>query len=404
MKNKNAFLAKAMNSGGFWSFVSSLLAILSGLLVGLVILLIADPSRALGGFVSILIGGFASMRDMGQVFYTATPIILTGLSVCFAYKTGLFNIGASGQFIMGAFAAVFVGVKFSFIPGPLLWLTCLLAAMLAGALWGIVPGVLNATRNVNIVIACIMMNYIGMYLVNLLIMETIFDSFRNQSMAVATHANAPKLGLDLIFRNGAAVSSVNAGIFVAIIAGIVLYYVIEKTKFGYELKACGFNRDAAKYAGINEKKSIVYSMAISGAVAGLGGACLYLAGAGKSIEVVDVLAAEGFQGIPVALLGMNHPIGVILSGIFIAYLEQGGFNMQSYGFAPQIIEIITSVIIYFSAFALVLRGVIKRYYTKKLADKAPVAVASGGENTAKAQSAETANETEDKNSKGGDEK
>ncbi len=366
MKSKNGFLYKTLNSDGVWSFVSSLLAILCGLFVGFIVLLISDPQNAVNGFMSILVGGFASMRDMGQVLYAATPIILTGLSVGFAYKTGLFNIGAAGQFIVGAFAAVFVGVKFAFIPGPLLWIVCLLASMVAGALWGVVPGLLSATRNVNIVIACIMMNYIGMSLVNLLVSETVFDSLRNQSMSVASHANAPKMGLDLIFRNDNAVSSVNAGIFVAIIAGVLIYLLIEKTKFGYELKACGFNRDAAKYSGINEKKSIVSSMAIAGAIAGLGGACLYLAGAGKSIEVVDVLAAEGFQGIPVALLGMNNPIGIILSGIFIAYLEQGGFNMQSYGFAPQVIEIITSVIIYFSAFALVVRGVVRYYFTRKL--------------------------------------
>ncbi len=365
MNNKKGFAFQLLNSDGIWSFVSSLLAILSGLVAGAIILLITDASNALGGFMSILFGGLSSMRDIGQVFYAATPIILTGLSVCFAYKTGLFNIGASGQFIIGAFAAVFVGVKFAFIPGPLLWVVCLIVSMIAGALWGVVPGVLNATRNVNIVIACIMMNYIGMFLVNLLIVETVFDPLKNQSMSVAEHANAPKLGLDLIFRNNNAVSSVNSGIFIAILAGIFIYILVEKTKFGYELKACGFNRDAAKFSGINEKKSIVYSMAISGAISGLGGACLYLAGAGKNIDVVDVLAAEGFQGIPVSLLGMNHPIGVIFAGIFIAYLEQGGFNMQSYGFAPQIIEIITSVIIYFSAFALVLRGVVKNYYTKK---------------------------------------
>ncbi|MEG2843116.1 MAG: hypothetical protein RR900_06480, partial [Ruthenibacterium sp.] len=142
-------------------------------------------------------------------------------------------------------------------------------------------------------------------------------------------------------------------------------FLIEKTKFGYELKACGYNRRAAKYAGINEKRSIILSMVIAGALAGLGGACLYLAGAGKGIEVLDVLAAEGFNGIPVALLGLNNPIGIIFSGIFVAYLNQGGFNMQLYGFAPQVIEIIISVIIYFSAFALILREFVERHLHAK---------------------------------------
>lgn len=365
MKNTKSSLAGLTQKAGFSSFMSSLLAIGCGLIVGLVVLLISDPANALGGFMSILAGAFSSMKDLGQVFYMATPIILTGLSVGFANKTGLFNIGGPGQFIVGAYAAVLVGVKCTFIPGALLWVVCLIAAMLAGALWGAVPGLLKAFCNVNEVIACIMMNYVGMYGVNFLITLTCFDSLKNQTMPVASNANAPRLGMDKIFRSGASASSVNAGIFIAIIAGIVIYYLIEKTKFGYELKACGYNRDAAKYAGINEKRSIVYSMVIAGALAGLGGACLYLAGAGKGIEVLDVLAADGFNGIPVALLGLNNPIGIIFSGIFVAYLNQGGFNMQLYGFAPQVIEIIIAVIIYFSAFALILRSFVEKKLVKK---------------------------------------
>ncbi len=355
---------------GFSNFMASLLAILCGLLVGFIVLLVANPQKAFWGLSAILTGGLSNMKNIGQVLYGATPIILTGLSVGFANKTGLFNIGASGQFIVGAYAAILVGVKCSFIPGPLLWIVCLLAAMAAGGLWGVVPGILKALCNVNEVIACIMMNYIGMYAVNFLVQLTVFDSLKNQSMAVAAHANAPKLGMDQIFRTGAASSSVNAGILVAVLAGVFVYFLIEKTKFGYELKACGLNRDAAKYAGINEKRSIVLSMVISGALAGLGGACLYLAGAGKSIEVLDVLAAEGFEGISVSLLGLNHPLGIILSGLLVAYLNQGGFNMQVYGFAPQIIDIIISVVIYFAAFSLLLRGLVQRMAKRKAAQTA----------------------------------
>ncbi len=350
---------------GFSNFMASLLAILCGLLVGFIVLLIADPAKAFWGLGAILTGGFSSMKNIGQVLYGATPIILTGLSVGFANKTGLFNIGASGQFIVGAYVAILIGVKCTFIPGPLLWIVCLLAAMLAGGLWGMVPGILKALCNVNEVIACIMMNYIGMYMVNFLVQLTVFESLKNQSMAVASNANAPKLGMDKIFRTGTTSSSVNAGILVAILAGVIVYFLIEKTKFGYELKACGLNRDAAKYAGINEKRSIVLSMVIAGALAGLGGACLYLAGAGKSIEVLDVLAAEGFDGISVSLLGLNNPIGIIFSGLFVAYLNQGGFSMQVYGFAPQIIDIIISVVIYFAAFSLLLRGIVERVAKRK---------------------------------------
>jgi simple sugar transport system permease protein len=293
------------------------------------------------------------------VLYFATPIIMTGLSVAFASRTGLFNIGASGQFIVGAYAAIFVGVHFTFLPGALHWIVALIAAMIAGAIWGGISGALKAYRNVNEVISCIMLNYIGMYLVNYLITLTVFDSLKNQSMRVASSAVMPKMGMDSIFRDGASTSSANSGILVAILMAVVIYIVLEKTYFGFELKACGFNRESARYAGINEKRSIILSMVIAGAMAGLGGALLYLAGSGKGIDVLDVLAAEGFNGIPVALLALNNPIGVIFSGLFIAYMSVGGFNMQLYNFAPQVIEIIIAIIIYFSAFSLVLRGVIK---------------------------------------------
>ena len=175
--------------------MASLLAILCGLVVGFVVLLVADPANAFWGLLAILTGGLSDMKNLGQVLYAATPIILTGLSVGFANKTGLFNIGASGQFIVGAYVAVLMGVKCTFIPGPLLWLACLLGAMLAGAVWGLVPGFLKAVCNVNEVIACIMMNYIGMYGVNFLIQLTVFDSLKNQSLPVAENANAPKLGM-----------------------------------------------------------------------------------------------------------------------------------------------------------------------------------------------------------------
>jgi simple sugar transport system permease protein len=343
-------------SGTTVNVLSLVTAILVGLFAGLFILIASNASQAFHGFGAILTGGFSSMRDFGQVLYFATPIIMTGLSVGFSGKTGLFNIGASGQFIVGAYAAVLVGVRCGFLPGHLHWITALAAALIAGAIWGAIPGLFKAFFNVNEVIACIMLNYIGTYLVNFLITKTMFDSLRNQSMRVAETANLPKMGMDKVFRDGFNVSSANSGIFIAILFAVLIYIILEKTSFGYELKACGFNREAARYAGINEKRSIVLSMTIAGAMAGLGGALLYLAGSGKGITVVDVLAQEGFNGIPVALLGLNNPLGIIFSGLLVAYLNVGGFNMQLYNFPPQVIEIIIGVIIYFSAFSLLVRG------------------------------------------------
>jgi len=344
---------------------SSVTAVIVGLLAGLVILFATNARQALFGFGAILTGGFSDLNNLGQVLYFATPIIMTGLSVGFSARTGLFNIGAAGQFIAGAYAAVLVGVKCGFLPGHLHWITALLAAIAAGAVWGAIPGIFKALFNVNEVITCIMTNYIGMYLVNFLVTKTVYNSLQNQSMRVVSSANLPKMGLDKIFRDGFIVSSVNSGILIAVIFAVLMFIILEKTSFGYELKACGFNRDAARYAGINEKRSIIFSMIIAGALSGLGGALLFLAGSGKSINVVDILAQEGFNGIPVSLLGLNNPIGIIFSGFLIAYLNVGGFNMQLYDFAPQIIEIIIAVIIYFSAFALIVKALFNSIKKRK---------------------------------------
>jgi len=279
-----------MKNQSFLDAMSSVIAIFVGLFAGFIIMIASNASQAVFGFGAIITSGFSTMNDIGQVLYFATPIIMTGLSVGFSAKTGLFNIGASGQFMAGAYAAVLVGVRCDFLPGHLHWITALAAAMLAGALWGAIPGIFKALFNVHEVISCIMTNYIGTYLVNFLVTRTMFDSLRNQSLRVMDTANIPKMGMDKIFRDGFIVSSVNSGIIIAVVFAILVFIVLEKTSFGYELKACGFNREAARYAGINEKRSIILSMIIAGALAGLGGALLYLAGSGKGITVVDVLA------------------------------------------------------------------------------------------------------------------
>lgn len=343
--------------------VSSVFAIILGLIVGLIILFLCNREQALPGFATILTGAFThGSKGIGQVFYYATPIILTGLSVGFAFKTGLFNIGTPGQFIMGGFGAVYVGILWTSL-GSVHWIVALAASVLMGALWGLVPGILKAYYNVNEVIASIMMNYIGMYLVNWITKsyKPLFNNLRNESKNVAATANIPKMGLDKIFHG----SSVNGGIIIAILVVLLVWVVLNKTTFGYELKAVGFNRDASKYAGINEKKSIILSMVIAGAIAGLAGGLLFLAGTGKHIEIKDVLPSEGFTGISVALLGLNNPIGVLFSGIFIAYLTAGGFYLQLFEFSTEIIDIIVAVIIYFSAFALMVKIVMSKFMSQK---------------------------------------
>ena len=343
--------------------LSSIFAIVIGLLVGLVVLFLCNPSQALPGFGTILTGALThGMKGIGQVFYYATPIILTGLSVGFAFKTGLFNIGTPGQFLVGGFGAVYVGILWTNL-GRGQWVAALIASIIFGAVWGLVPGLLKAYFNVNEVISSIMMNYIVLYLVNWIVKsyKPLFNNLRNESKNVAANAVIPKMGMDKLFPG----SSVNGGIIIAIIVVIIIYIVLNKTTFGFELKAVGFNQDASKYAGINEKQSIIKSMMIAGAIAGLAGGLLYLAGTGKHIEVKDVLGSEGFTGISVALLGLSHPIGVLFSGIFIAYLTAGGFYLQLFEFSTEIIDIIVAVIIYFSAFALIVKSMIGKFQKKK---------------------------------------
>lgn len=346
---------------------ASLIAILAGLLAGFLILLFSKPESAFQGLLIILKGGFNNgMKGVGQVFYLATPLIMTGLSVGFAFKTGLFNIGAPGQLMVGGAVSVWVGCTWTFLPGGLHWVVGILAGMIAGGIWGLVPGIFKALLNVNEVISSIMMNYIGMYGINFMIRgSAIFDSTKNQTKNVAASAVIPKGGLDKIFYNLTGkyvdVSSVNAGILVAIALAVVMYVLLNKTTFGYELRACGFNKNAARYAGISEKRTIVLSMVLAGALAGTAGALMYLAPAsGLHIHVAEVLSAQGFNGIPVALLGLSNPIGIIFSALFVAYISVGGTYLQSLKYMQEVIDIIIAMVIYFSAFSLLVRDLISQ--------------------------------------------
>ena len=327
----------------------SLISIALGMLIGIIILFIVNPSNGLEGMLRLFKGPFnyGVQKGLGNMLYYATPILLTGLSVGFAFKTGLFNIGGAGQFIVGAFIAVTIAHKFTFIPSEILWLVALLGAAIAGAIWAALIGVLKAYRNVNPVITGIMMNYIGMYVVNYLIKAwDMHDLLRNRTKMV--NSFVPKLGLDKIFPE----SYADIGFLIAVGIAILLWIILNKTTFGYELTAVGLNRHASQYAGINENRSIIISILIAGALAGLGGGLAYLADTGRSINVVNVLAPEGFDGIAIALLGLSHPIGIIGSGLFITYLKLAGQAMQGIGYVPEIISMMTGIILYISALSL----------------------------------------------------
>lgn len=346
-----------MKKINFKAFLPSLISILLGMLIGVIVLFVTNPANAVEGMLRLFRGPFNSgfLVGMGNMFYYATPIMMTGLSVGFAFQTGLFNIGASGQFIMGAFVAIYIAVKWTFIPGPLLWIVAMLGAAVAGALWALPAGIFKAWRNVNEVITSIMMNYIGMYLVNYLIRAGgIYDSLRNQT--VRPSVTIPTFGLDKLFPN----SFANGGIVIAIFFAIIIHIILNRTTFGYEIKAVGLNRHASRYAGINEKRNITYSMLIAGALSGMAGGLTFLASTGRHITVNNVLAAEGFNGIAVALLGLSKPIGIVFSALFISYINLGGQAMQPIGYVPEIVSMMIAIILYISALSVLFQQLLNR--------------------------------------------
>ena len=374
---KNSLLKK----DGTQKFLASLLSILIGLAVGAIVVAIVGLTKEnIGvkglwdGVRLIFIGLFANGRDAagelmwgfnptswGNMLFRATPVIMTGLSVAVAFKTGLFNIGAPGQYLMGTMATLMLalGIPSEVVPAWLIWIIAFLGGMLAGALWGAIPGLLKAFLNINEVLACIMTNWLAANVVTWAFDGSVFRNvvegtktgyiYKTTFNGVAT----PKFGLDAIFPN----SQVNGGILIAAVIAVLVYIIMNKTTFGYQLKACGANRHAARYAGINDKRNIVLSMAIAGALAGGGAALYWLSGNTEFFwSTYQALPAAGFNGIPVALLAVNNPIGVVATGIFMAMLDIIGQNPTGFtAYNEYITDVIIAVIVYLSAFSLVIR-------------------------------------------------
>ena len=388
MNQKEPFFARESTK----KVLSSLISILIGLVVGALVVLIVGLTNskisvkgAWEGVRLIFFGIFSKGRsgselawgfnavNIGNMLFRAMPLVMTGLSVAVAFKTGLFNIGAPGQYLMGTMVSLMIALSIptTSVPAGIVWILAFLGGMLAGAIWGAIPGLVKAFLNINEVLACIMTNWIAANLVT-----WAFDgsSFRNltestkSSYIYKTSFNGvatPKLGLDKIFPG----SQVNAGILVAIVLAILMYILMNKTTLGYELKACGANRHAARYAGIKDKRNIVLSMAISGAMAGAGAALYYLSGNTEFFwSTYQSLPAVGFNGIPVALLALNNPIGVIFSAIFMAMLNIVGQQLTSLtAYNEYITDVIIAVIVYLSAFSLVIRAMLSR--RKKVPNK-----------------------------------
>jgi len=302
--------------------------------------------------------------SIGNVIYFASPIILTGLSVGFAFRTGLFNIGATGQLLTGGYIALLIGIRTT-VFGPFTWLIALICAAITGALWSVIPGLLKMYKGVHEVVTTIMMNYVALFLVNFLVKQTIYNNLKNESLPAPADAVIPKFGLDHIFVN----SNVQGGVFIAILMVIIIYVILNKTVFGFELKSVGYNKHASKYAGINVKLRGLQALMISGAIAGTAGAVIYLSDSLTFLKVQNTLPTQGFMGISVALLGLNDPIGIVFSGLFFGYLIVGGQKMQIFGLSPEVIDIITGMIVYFSALAIVFQNAAKRIFRMKAVDE-----------------------------------
>lgn len=400
MKQK---LSSLYGRDGTKAVLASLISILIGLAVGSVIILIvglANPALGLSSAwdgIRLVFGGLVSTgRDaagsltfgfnptnMGNMLFRATPLILTGLSVAVAFKTGLFNIGAPGQYLMGTAATLMIalGIPSETVPAWLIWALAFVGGILAGALWGCLPGLVKAFLNINEVLACIMTNWIAANLVTWM-----FDGSQFRNVVENTKSGyiyktsfngveTAKLGLNKLFPN----SQVNGGIVIAVVIAVLVYILMSKTTLGYQLKACGSNRHAARYAGINDKRNIVLSMAIAGGLSGAAAALYYLSGNTEFFwSTYQSLPAIGFNGIPVALLAANNPIAVIFTGCFMSMLDIVGLQLTSLtAYNEYITDVIIATIVYLSAFSLLIRMLLDGRKKRKKA----IAAQAGGTDT-----------------------
>lgn len=404
---------------GFNTVLASLISILTGLLAGILLIVIVglihssiNGTGIWDGIRLVVFGVFNKGRDatgslvfgfnpvyLGNMLFRAMPLILTGLSVAIAYKTGLFNIGAPGQYLAGICASLFVAlsVPTSALAPWIVWILAFMCGMLAGAAWGCIPGLLKSLLNINEVIACIMTNWLAaclvtwifdisslknvlestktgyIYKTSTVLHDVIVDGVQTVSgpivpegaAVVATRGGVAtsKMGLDSLFSG----SQVNGGIIIAILLAVLFYIIMEKTTLGYQLKACGSNRHAAKYAGIQDRRNIVLSMALAGSLAGAAGALYGLSGNTEFFwSTYQSLPAVGFTGIAVALLAVNNPIGVIFTGIFMSYLNINGQQLTALtAYNEYITDVIIAVIVYLAAFSLIIRTWLKKRNHRK---------------------------------------
>ena len=354
------------------SLLASLLCILIGLLVGYVVLLLINPAGA-GEAITTIVKNFmtysrrnAQLKYLGSTLVKTAPLLMCSLSVLFAYKVGLFNIGAAGQYVVGAGASLYCALAWH-MP----WYVCLLAAIAAGAVLGAISGLLKAYCNVNEVISCIMLNWISLYMVNTLLTR-VKESASPYTMPLASTnpgAILPELPAFCMawFNDN---QYVTIAIPLAVLAAVAIWVLLEKTRLGYELKATGCNKFAAKYCGMRENKNLILTMAIAGGLAGMGAAMLFLTGFEQWQCTQSSIPGMGFNGIAAAFLGGLNPLGTILSSYFIQHITNGGAYVDKTMYSAQISDFISALIIYLCGFVLFFKFALNNWLDRREEKKA----------------------------------
>ena len=351
----------------FQSILTSLLCIVLGLLIGYIVLLLINPAGAGQAIKTILLNFLsrssqaAQLKALGNTLAKTAPLLMCALSICFCYKVGLFNIGAPGQYEAGACIGLYAALAWHCN-----WVICLVLAALAGAVVGAISGTLKAYRNVNEVISGIMLNWIMLYLTNMVLTsKSVKDPASPYTIKLAQGnkgALIPSLGLNKLFAGN---TTVTLAIPLAILFAVLIWMILSKTKFGYELRATGFNKEAAKYAGMKEKQNIIVTLAIGGALAGIGAAFLFLTGYQEWSTTQTSVPGMGFNGIAATFLGGLHPIGTIFASFFIQSITDGGALINKSVYPSQISDLISSIIIYLCAFVLFFKFALNNWISKK---------------------------------------
>ncbi|WP_027954265.1 MULTISPECIES: ABC transporter permease [Halobacillus] len=330
------------------------LSVILGLVAGAVIMLVFGYNP-LDGFAALWKGAFGDSYFFGETIRQVTPYILSGLAVAFALRSGLLNIGVEGQVFVGWLASVWIGISFE-LPMVVHLPLAITAAAFAGAAWGFIPGLLKAKLGVHEVIVTIMMNYIALYVSNAVIRSLLTDGADRTENIAATASLKSEWLAEMTFY-----SRIHYGFIIAIAMAVVMWFILNRTTKGFELRAVGFNQHASNYAGMNVGRNIITAMVISGAFAGLAGAMEGL-GTFGFMSIKSGFTNIGFDGIAVALLGANTAVGVVLAAFLFGILKIGALNMPTEAGVPtELVEIIIALIIFFVASSYMIRWVLLRF-------------------------------------------